>query len=356
MGLGRKLVRKATPRPVRHAMHPVRTVKHKATPRPIRQLSRGVYTVTNPLGAAESAIIFGSGRRRSTTTRTQQTITRQTWTSPGVRAAEGYSVHDELCSLLAVQRERFAPITKPVPDPPTSVDRQAIAQEEWVGRKKDAPVWKVSKRKALKVEAEAAAIIRSDAEANEATKDFERRQEEIDRWWDALNRGDPDITKATLRAAFSDNPAPVVIFQAGGTEALLCMAVPWPDVLPDKKGHVTPTGRVSSKAWTKTEVNQVYADLIGGHLLATIRESWATAPALQLIRLFGIRQRGETPSEILFDVEVSKSNDNWNDDNIGTSILSRSKWGLHRVGQAHEVRGWPSGEVQPDLVALVDDI
>jgi len=66
----RKSVRKATPRSVRKAMNPVGTVKSAITPRPVKQLTRGVYTVTNPLGAAENALIgsvlnAGGGRRRS---------------------------------------------------------------------------------------------------------------------------------------------------------------------------------------------------------------------------------------------------------------------------------------------------
>lgn len=66
----RKTVRKATPRPVRQAMHPARTVKNAATPRPVRKVSRAVYTVRNPLGAAENKVIgaalnAGHGRRRA---------------------------------------------------------------------------------------------------------------------------------------------------------------------------------------------------------------------------------------------------------------------------------------------------
>jgi hypothetical protein len=337
-------------------MHPVRTVKNKATPRPIRQMSRGIYTVTNPLGAAESAIIFGSGRRKAKPTRSRQPASRQSATVPGVRPEEAYSVHDELSKLLAVQRERFAPIAKPLADPPAPIDHKAIANEDWTRRKGDVPAWKRAKRKALKVEAEAAVTLRVDTETAGATKDYERRQAEIDTWWDALNRGDSDVMKATLKAAFSDNPAPVVVFQAGGNEALLCISLPWPDVLPAKKAHITPTGKVSSKAWTKTELNQVYADLVGAHLLATIRESWATAPTLQRVRLFGVRQRGGTAADILFDVEVSRNSGDWNDDNKGSSILSRSKCGLHRLGQAREVRGWSRGDLASDLANLVKDL
>jgi DNA segregation ATPase FtsK/SpoIIIE, S-DNA-T family len=72
MGLGRRLVRKtvrkAVPRRVGKAMHPVRSAKYAVTPRPVRQLSRAGYAVRNPVGAAENKIIgavleAGSGRR-----------------------------------------------------------------------------------------------------------------------------------------------------------------------------------------------------------------------------------------------------------------------------------------------------
>ena len=66
----RKSLRKATPRPVRKAMHPARTVKNAVTPRPVRQVSRAAYTVRNPAGAAENKLIgaalnAGTGRRRN---------------------------------------------------------------------------------------------------------------------------------------------------------------------------------------------------------------------------------------------------------------------------------------------------
>jgi hypothetical protein len=46
--LARKAVRRSVPRPVRRAMHPVRTAKRAVTPRPVRQVSRAVYTITTP--------------------------------------------------------------------------------------------------------------------------------------------------------------------------------------------------------------------------------------------------------------------------------------------------------------------
>jgi hypothetical protein len=59
MGFARRVVRKsvhrATPRPVRKAMHPARTARNAITPRPVKQVSRAAYTVRHPVGAAENA-------------------------------------------------------------------------------------------------------------------------------------------------------------------------------------------------------------------------------------------------------------------------------------------------------------
>jgi hypothetical protein len=74
MGFARRVVRKsirrATPRPVRQAMHPARTVRYAVTPRPVKQVSRAAYTVRHPVGAAENKVIgaalnAGTGHRRA---------------------------------------------------------------------------------------------------------------------------------------------------------------------------------------------------------------------------------------------------------------------------------------------------
>jgi DNA segregation ATPase FtsK/SpoIIIE-like protein len=75
----RKSVRRATPRPVRQAMHPARTVRYAVTPRPIKQVSRAAYTVRHPVGAAENKVIgtalnAGTGHRRS-----QRSGSKRSW-------------------------------------------------------------------------------------------------------------------------------------------------------------------------------------------------------------------------------------------------------------------------------------
>ncbi len=87
----RKSVRKATPRPVRQAIHPARTVKNAVTPRPVKQVSRAAYAVRHPVGAAENKFIGavldgGSRRRRSGLFRTWLDARRRGRATPDTQA------------------------------------------------------------------------------------------------------------------------------------------------------------------------------------------------------------------------------------------------------------------------------
>lgn len=61
MGLFRKAVRRATPRPVRKIKRvvrdPVRTGVRAATPKPIRDVERAAFNVTHPINTAENALL-----------------------------------------------------------------------------------------------------------------------------------------------------------------------------------------------------------------------------------------------------------------------------------------------------------
>lgn len=63
----RKTARVVTPRPVRKAAHPVRTVRYAATPRPVRQASRAIYSVRHPVRSAEAGVVSAAlhPRRRA---------------------------------------------------------------------------------------------------------------------------------------------------------------------------------------------------------------------------------------------------------------------------------------------------
>ncbi len=131
------------------------------------------------------------------------------------------------------------------------------------------------------------------------------------------------------------------------------VALPGPDVLPAKKAHVTPTGRLSSKAWTKTEFNAVYAELLGAHLLATIREAWAVGRSLTQLRVIGIRNSQLAP-DVLFDIDVDRAHGQWNDDDSwGSVLVQQPRWGLHRTGRTAEVLPWTATSLRPDIATIV---
>lgn len=327
MGLGRKLVRRATPRSVRRAMHPVRTAKRAITPRPVRQLSRAAYTITNPLGAAENALIgaaLGSGgsrrRRRRGPTRSSPAnrVASSGVTAADVRAAEAAASDGQLAALMAVQRARFAPAQRPVTADPPLVDPVPLERDEWRRRKGEAHVWQRGRRARLRAEVASHAQAVAAERYAQAYQEQRGQQANADRWWHALNAGEPAVVSAALTAAFADNPAPVEVIRAVGDEAALRVWLPGIEVLPEKRATVTPTGRLSTKAWTKTGRNEAYAALLGAHLLATVREAWAVAPSPMRLRIGGVRQVSGGPVELLFEVAVGRCEGRWDDDQWGT--------------------------------------
>jgi hypothetical protein len=239
---------------------------------------------------------------------------------------------------MAVQRERFMPAQRPTIPLPAPADPAVFEQQEWAKIKHDARPWQRARRKDLHQIAAGRAAHQA-AELNaRAQAHHQTQQARADAWWAALQQGRSQVLRAALDAAFADNPAPVRIVSAERHSADLVVLLPGPEVLPAKKAHVTPTGRLSSKAWTKTELNSVYADLLGAHLLATIRESWATGPSLAHLKVTGLRRGPGGVDEYLFVVEVDRSGVAWQNDSAGAAVLDAAPTGLNWVGKTREVR------------------
>lgn len=336
--LVRKSVRKATPRSIRKAMHPVRTARNAVTPRPVKQLSRAVYTVTNPLAAAENALIGaalypgrGSSRARSTSRQPPPGMT-----ASEVRAREGAASHDHLARLVSVQRARFAAATRPVVPAPGLVDPAPLFHEEWLARRREVKPWFRARRAALRAEITARASARAAEHYARQLDQHADAQSRADEWWSALTAGQPEVVNAALVAAFDDNPAPVTVVKVDGNRAELVLWLPGLGVLPERRPHVTPGGKLSSKAWGRKDLNDVYAELLGAHTLATLRETWAGAPSLAVVRLAGVVDKGAI--EVLFDLTVRREEARWDDDSLAIHLLDDH---LRRVGRTGEVASRP---------------
>jgi hypothetical protein len=99
-------------------------------------------------------------------------------------------------------------------------------------------------------------------------------------------------------------------------------------------------------------LNEVYAKLLGAHILATARETWAVAPSLSNLRIIGLRLANDE-GEVLFDVDVVRAQGQWASDAWGETMLAHSQWGLNRKGRTREVLPWPKRGTAPRWLRFV---
>jgi hypothetical protein len=364
MGLGRRMlhksVRRVTPRPLRGVTHPVRKLEHKVTPRPIRRITRAGNTITHPLGALENKAIgtvlgAGGGRRRRTGS---QRRSAPAGASDGQRAsrtdraAEAADSQQQLNRLLTSGRQRFPAACQPVLIAPRPVDPGRHTKQEWARRKGEAHFWQRARRRQLRLEAAEFGQARASELDAQAQAHHRQRQARADADWQSLTTGDPAAVVAALNAGFSGTRMSVAVIRAAGSDALLVLRLPGLEMLPARKPYTTPGGRLSAKAWTKTELNELYATLLGGELLATVRKTWASGPSLQTLRIIGSRGTLSGDAEVLFDVSVERADSEAAGDGWGEATLSGARWGLNRVGRAREIRPWVSAQQRPDTATL----
>ena len=341
----RKTVRAATPRPVRKAVHPARTARRAVTPQPVRQVGHAVYVGTHPVSATGSALTrSGRGnRRRRSASRGRGTAGG----TPGILAVEAVASRDQLAELMAIARQQFAPADRPVIPAPTPVSPVQFEREEWASRKRETRLWQRSQRRQLRRQIAARARDRAAEASSRALADQQEQQAAADAQWEALCAGEPQTLASALKDAFASSHTSVEVMHADGSYAALTLILPAPRVLPDKKAHITPTGKLSRRAWTKTELNEAYAQLLGAHLIFAARQAWAAAPSITEIRFTGVRVVDGSHREVLFDADLPRSPGRWYDDEWGYLVLHDSPWGLNRKGKSREVTPWLVADLRP---------
>lgn len=248
-------MRSVTPRPVRKAMHPVRTATRAATPRSVRQVKGAVYAGTHPVNATGNAVLRSSragGSGRSPKPRSSSA-------DGGVRAAEAVDMHEQLTALMAVRSQRFEPAERRIVPDPEPVRIAAFRREEWARRKSEVRLWQRAERKRLRSEVAAQAAEQAAAAWAKAVAEQQDLQAQSDADWAALSEGQPEVLTAALEAAFTESATQAEVIAAAGPHAALAVLVPVIEVMPAKKAHITPTGRLSCRTWTKTELHETYA-------------------------------------------------------------------------------------------------
>lgn len=268
------------------------------------------------------------------------------------RAVEAAQVRDQLDRLMAVRHARYAPSQRPIVPPAVRPDPAGFEAQEWARRRREAAWWQRSRRRAIRAEVTVSAQQQADLLYVAAAQRVEEEQRRADRWWAALVAGDPAVARAALETAVVENTAPVRVVQAAGASATVAILLPESSVLPARRPSVTPTGKPTTKAWTQTEFNDAYADLLGAHLLAMLRQTWAVTPSVVQARVVGLLDTA-AGLQVLFDVATSRTGGAWSDDTAGRRLLDSAVRGLHRTGRTRAVQPWPIDQLSADTAAWI---
>ena len=98
---------------------------------------------------------------------------------------------------------------------------------------------------------------------------------------------------ATLAEAFEDNEAAAAAVGIDEGEVSLLVLVPDTTAVPERKPTTTPAGNLSLKKLTKREAADFYKVVVCGHVLVTVKEAFAVAPAVAGARVAAVRVTGD---------------------------------------------------------------
>lgn len=205
------------------------------------------------------------------------------------KAEEARALRDALVAILDLHRTEFPPAQPRLAPPPPMVDVTGILAKHAAEAKAATSVFSRAARKAALDEAKGRA---EDEIANvNAHYESERQrwQGQLDEWWAALNRNDPETVLGTLAEAFEDNDAAAAAVGIDGAEVTLVVVVPAASSVPERKPTLTAAGNLSLRKLTKTEAADMYKHLICGHILVTVKEAFAVAPGIAHARIVAVR-------------------------------------------------------------------
>ncbi|MGW2518956.1 TerD family protein [Streptomyces sp. NPDC001617] len=113
----------------------------------------------------------------------------------------------------------------------------------------------------------------------------DRMADEAGQWWQALLANDEGIVCEAVNTAFSDNPAAGCAVGVDGSVMSVLMRQQDLDTLPTQTPGLTSSGRPTLKNLTKRDRLLWWLTSMGSHLIATLKEGFATAPGITAIDL-----------------------------------------------------------------------
>lgn len=113
----------------------------------------------------------------------------------------------------------------------------------------------------------------------------DRMAGEVAQWWQALLANDEGTVCEAVNTAFSDNPAAGCAVGVDGSVMSVLMRHQDLDTLPTQTPGLTSGGRPTLKTLTKRDRLLWWLTSMGSHIIATLKEGFATAPGITAIDL-----------------------------------------------------------------------
>lgn len=265
--------------------------------------------------------------------------------------------------LLSAHTEVFAPAEEPEVPPAELVTEDDFLQQHVHQLVSRISVFKRAERKAAKTAARERAAADAAAENERRQLDREHAVADAQAAWRCLLANETEAVLGALEAAFADNESAAAAINCVDGEAQVVMLASGPDLIPDQKPAVTPTGKPTLKKRTKSELNDLYVSFIASRALATVREAFAVAPALARVKLLVVRNESSAGLGRDHVVAIFAGT-------FSRSLIEQAQWHrldlarvLDEVPDALIARKGRAGELQPldlsnepEIAGIVDRV
>lgn len=237
---------------------------------------------------------LGGGRRGGSRSgsRPPSVASYQRQLAAAQKAEEAQRLAAAFEEILNVHRTEFPPAVRPAAPLPALPDPAKVRREHEHAALAGIGLFK----RAARAEAKERARVAADAELAEARQQAIRQQAqlqlELDERWNQLCSNDPDVVLATMAEAFEDNEAPAAAVAVDGDELALVVLAPSDKVVPERMPARTQAGNLTLRKLSKTDRSSLYTTLVLGHMLVTLRETFAVAPGINAVRVVALRNAG----------------------------------------------------------------
>jgi hypothetical protein len=261
-------------------------------------------------------------------------------------------------------QQSFEPVQRPVVPLPEPIDEAEVRQRHKAEALKGLSILKRAERSQAKEQANLAADAEIAEDLRERELERARLQSEWDAVWELLRDNDPGLVLEVLAATFEDNENRAAAVSVNGSDVDLVVLVPGAEFIPERMPKITPSGRLSRPALTKTERCSYYNLMACGCLLNTVRQALAMAPGIMGVTAAVVRfaepdAYGNAHLECLLAAHFTRArlaNVAW-EVASAVQIVNETAADLrvHPAGRTKELRPLDLSE-EPDLKHLLEEL